>query len=584
MPLHNSERDKNFIPRFDRRFIDSDEDFHWIGEGSYGGKASGLAVIKKILSENFNKEDFPDIQIFVPKMIVIRTNVFKAFMERNNLYEFAFNEKNDIRIVNAFLQADLPVEILGDLRSIISNINSPLAIRSSSMLEDAKYEPFAGIYTTKMISNNLPNIDARFQKLIEAIKFVYASTYFKKSKDYFKISSNSIEDEQMAVIIQEVVGKNHNNRFYPHISGVARSYNFYAIGKSKPEQGTVSLALGLGKTIVDGGIGWNYCPIYPKSVPPYGDPQNMLKYTQTTFWTVNMNPIVSYDPTKDTEYLSLCDFYDAEYDNTLKFTASTYLSSENKIVMGVNNEGPRILNFARLLQLNEFRFNEMMLKLMKVCEEAFNNPIEIEFASVISKEEKKMKFGFLQVRPMVVSNEIVEIDDQEFIYGSNLVVCNRTIGNGIINNIKDIVFVKPEVFDKKSTIQIAKEIDHFNRQLVEQKRPYLLIGFGRWGSSDPWLGIPVEWGQISGAKVIIESTLSSINVELSQGSHFFHNLTSFKVCYFSINYDGNFMIDWDWLNMQKIVAETEFVKYINLSIPLSIKVDGRTGRGIIKKW
>jgi len=583
MPLHNSERDRNFIPRFDRRFIDSDEDFHWIGEGSYGGKAAGLAFIKKTLKENFNIDEFPNIKIYVPRMIVIRTNVFKAFMERNNLYEIALNESSDIRIVNAFLQADLPVEILGDLRTIITNTNSPLAIRSSSMLEDAKYEPFAGIYSTKMISNNLPNIDARFQKLIEAIKFVYASTYFKKSKDYFNVSSHDIKDEQMAVIIQEVVGKNHNNRFYPHISGVARSYNFYAIGKTKPEQGVVSLAVGLGKTIVDGGIAWNYCPVYPKSVPPYGDPHNILKNTQTSFWAVNMNPIVSYDPTKDTEYMSLCFLNDAEYDNTLKYTGSTYIAQENKIVMGVSNEGPRVINFSRLLQLNEFKINEMLIKLIKVCENAFENPVEIEFASVISKEEKKMNFGFLQVRPMVVSNEIIEIYDEDMKDEDLLTVCDRTIGNGIVTNIENVVFVKPESFDKKSTVKIAKEVEGINQNLVLKKEPYLLIGFGRWGSSDPWLGIPVEWGQISGAKVIVESTLSGINVELSQGSHFFHNLTSFKVLYFSINYDGKFKIDWDWLNSQSVFIETDFVKHIKLSKPLLIKVDGRTGRGIIKK-
>ncbi len=571
------------LPQFTRDFFESEESFSSIGDGSLGGKASGLAFIKKIIDDNFNPQEFPNAVVSIPKMVVLRTSIFDAFIERNNLFNFAINEESDYKIINEFLKADLPVEILGDLRTIIEKVKVPLAVRSSSMLEDAKYEPFAGIYATKMIPNNQPSLDTRFNKLIEAIKFVYASTFFKVSKDYFKVSSHSVNEEKMAVIIQEVVGQTRNLRYYPHISGVARSFNFYPSGKSKPDQGVVNLALGLGKTIVDGGVVWTYCPAYPKSPPPFGDPKDMLNTTQTTFWSVNMNPIVDYDPTKETEFLILNNLQEADYDNTLIHTASTYDSRSNKIVMGVGTDGPRIINFMPLLYMNDFGFNDLIKKIMKVASDAVKNPVEIEFAATIDKDTDKLHFGFLQVRPMVVSVEEVEIDNSELEGEDLLVASNRVMGNGIIENISDVVFVNPDKFDKKFTQKIAQEIDSINKILVKENHPYLLIGFGRWGSSDPWLGIPIDWSQIAGAKVIVESTLFGINVELSQGSHFFHNLSSFNVCYFSINYDGKFAIDWDWLNNQTLVNETEFVRHVKLNNPLKIKVDGRKGIGVIKK-
>lgn len=578
------QEEKNIsLPQFNRNFFESEESFSWIGTGSFGGKASGLAFIKNIIDQNINQEEFPNAIVSIPKMVVLRTSIFDSFMQRNNLFDFALNEESDIRIINEFLKADLPVEILGDLRTIIEKVKVPLAVRSSSMLEDAKYEPFAGIYATKMISNNQPSLDIRFNKLVEAIKFVYASTFFKASKDYFKISSHSVKEEKMAVIIQEVVGQNRNLRYYPHFSGVARTFNFYPTGKSKPEQGVVNLALGLGKTIVDGGIVWTYCPEYPKSPPPFGDPKDMLNTTQTTFWAVNMNPIVDYDPTKETEFLLLNNLQDADYDNTLTHIASTYDVRSNKIVMGVGADGPRIINFMPLLYMNEYGFNDLIKKIMKVSSNALNGPVEIEFAATFNKENDKLHFGYLQVRPMVVSAEEVNLDDSELEGDDVLVASNRVMGNGIIENISDVVYVLPDKFDKKFTQKIAMEIDSINKVLVNENKKYLLIGFGRWGSSDPWLGIPIEWGQIGGAKVIVESTLFGINVELSQGSHFFHNLTSFNVCYFSINYDGKFAIDWNWLNSQKIIKETEFVRHVSLNNPLKIKVDGRKGIGVIKK-
>jgi len=578
-----SEENNNIPSRFDRKFFESREDFTWIGEGSFGGKASGLALANKIIHEKIDAEEFSDVILNIPRMIVLRTQVFDWFMERNNLYDLAYSNEFDDNIIRVFLQSDLPVEILGDLRGLIENIHVPLAIRSSSMLEDAKFEPFAGIYATKMISNNQPSADTRFSKLTESVKFVFASTFFKASKDYFKVSSHKIQDEKMAVIIQEVVGQKHSDRFYPNFSGVARSFNFYPTGRAKPEQGVVNLALGLGKTIVEGGLVWSYSPAHPKSSPPFADPADLLKNTQTKFWAVNMNNVIEYDPTKEAEFMIRTDLSDADYDDTLRFIASTYDASSQRIVMGTGSPGPRALNFSQLLSMNEFRFNDLIKKLLKVCADAFSNPVEIEFAVTLQENPCKLRFGFLQVRPMVVSDETIDLDEKELYGDEVLLASDRVMGNGIIENIFDVVFVKPETFDKKDTNKIAYEIDSINKELVKSNSKYLLIGFGRWGSSDPWLGIPVEWGQIAGVKVIVESTLFGINVELSQGSHFFHNLTSFNVSYFSITYDGEFNVDWDWLNRQQIIKETNFVKHVKLVKPLVIKVDGRKSRGVIKK-
>ncbi|MEW5844001.1 MAG: PEP/pyruvate-binding domain-containing protein [Bacteroidota bacterium] len=582
--MNSSFSNNDIYPRFDRKFLESGEVITSIGDGSLGGKASGLALIKKTLQEKISSNEFPDVIINIPRMVVIRTDVFDAFMSRNNLYEIAYSDEPDEHIAMAFINASLPTEILGDLRSLVENIHVPLAVRSSSMLEDAKHEPFAGIYATKMIPNNHPDPDQKFIVLREAIKFVYASTFFKAAKDYFKVSSHSIQDEKMAVIIQEVVGQQYYDRFYPNFSGVARSFNYYPAGRSKPEHGVVNLALGLGKTIVDGGLVWSYSPLSPKSGPPFGDPYDMMKNTQTTFWAVNMNPVSEYTPAKETEYMNHLSLTEADYDSTMKNIASTYDVSSQRIVLGIGVDGPRVLNFAPLLGMNEFRFNDLVKKLLKVCEEALSSPIEIEFAVSVLKNEGKIRFGFLQVRPMVVPDESIELEEKELFGGDVLLASDRAMGNGIVENILDVVFVMPETFDKKNTLKIAEEVDAINRKLVSENTKYVLIGFGRWGSSDPWLGIPVEWSQIAGAKVIVESTLFGINVELSQGSHFFHNLTSFKVNYFSITFDGQFKIDWKWLDNQKVISETEFVKHVKLEKPLQIKVDGRKSRGVIKKW
>lgn len=563
---------------FNREFFDPERPITRIGGGSVGGKAQGLAFIHRFLNSELHQDRFPKIAVNIPHLTVLCTDVFDAFMQRNNLYEVAYSGAPDDRIAHAFQKGHLPAEMIGDLRRLIAQVHIPLAIRSSSMLEDAMYEPFAGIYGTKMIPNNQSDTDTRFRKLVEAIKFVYASTYFKAAKDYRQATAHRSEEEKMAVIIQEVVGRRHGERFYPEVSGVARSFNYYPTGRARPEQGVVNLAFGLGKTIVDGGISWVYSPAYPKVNPPYGSVGELLKQTQTEFWAVNMGKPPAYDPIRETEYLLKLHLEDAEDDSTLRYVASTLDSHSGRISIGTGPPGARILTFAPLLVLNELPLNELIKALLELCQNAVGAPVEMEFAMSL---KPAARFGFLQVRPMVVSQEEVDIGAEEM-HGANVLAASeKALGNGVYEGIRDVVYVRPDRFESRFTPRIAQELEQVNKKLVAEKRPYLLIGFGRWGSSDPWLGVPVEWGQVAGAKAIVEAMLENMNVELSQGSHFFHNLSSFKVSYFSVPHFGGHPIRWEWLEQQAGETELEFVRHVRLPAPLTVKVDGRSGRGVI---
>jgi predicted nucleotidyltransferase len=569
------------ISSFKRENVSSETGFSLIGSGEIGGKAKGLLFIKDVLASNDEITSVKSISVSIPRLTVITTSVFDEFLEINKLHDIAYSHESDSVIANEFQRGNLPASIVGDLRAIIKEAHIPLAVRSSSLLEDAMYEPFAGIYGTKMIPNNQSDIDSRYRKLTEAIKFVYSSTFFKRAKDYITATGKDIRDEKMAVIIQEVAGEKHGNHFYPDVSGVGRSFNFYPAGKAKPSDGVVNLALGLGRTIVDDGVSWNFSPSHPTVHPPYANIDELIENTQHTFWSVNLGTNVIYDPTKETEYLLHLDITDAEKEGTLDLCASTYSSESDLLKPGLFLAGPRIVNFAPILKFNALPLNNLLKTLLKVCEEAVKSAIEIEFALTLKQNEARL--SFLQVRPMVISDEEVELTDKEMESKENFLSSSHVLGNGTIESIFDIVYIKPESFEIKNSPMIAAEVENINKKLVGEGKPFLLMGFGRWGSSDPWLGIPVDWGQISGAKVIVESMLPNINVELSQGSHFFHNITSFQVLYFSIPFNESSKIDWGWLNKVQAVEEKKFLKHVRLIKPLLIKVDGRTGRGVIKK-
>ena len=567
------------LPRFDRQFFEGKERFTCIGNGAIGGKAAGLSFASEVLHREFSDERFQNIEVSIPRLTVLATDVFDAFLKTNNLFEIAYSEEPDHIIALAFQKGDLPANIIGDLRALITKITQPLAIRSSSLLEDAIFEPFAGVYATKMIPNNQPEPDNRFKKLIEAIKLVYASTFFEEARGYRKATGRESKDEKMAVILQEVVGRRHGERFYPDLAGVARSYNFYPIGSARPEDGLVELAVGLGKTIVDGGMCWAYSPAFPKVSPPFTT-ADLLRQTQTEFWAVNMGKPPAFDPIRETEYMSKAPVGEAEKDGILDRLTSTYDRANDRIVMGMSIDGPRVVNFAPLIRLDDFPLNDLMISLERAFKQAVEGDIEMEFAMTFDGD-RSARFGFLQVRPMVVSQEVVDIADSDYEAGNVVIASDRVMGNGQSENIVDIVYVKPDTFDAKNTRQMVAEIDALNRTLMAEKRPYLLIGFGRWGSSDPWLGIPANWGNIAGARVLVEATIPTMNVELSQGSHFFHNISSFQVFHFSVRHDSSHRLDWDWLASQEIIADSEHIRHVRVSKPICVKVDGRVSRGVI---
>ena len=572
------------LPVFDRKFWDGTFRCTQIGTGSLGGKAGGLVFIKDLLAEQIDPGSFPDVEINVPTMAVLATDCFDRFVTQNRLAELPFEAMADRRIAHAFQKADLPIELLGDLRALTVQVKTPLAIRSSSLLEDALERPFAGVYATKMIPNNQSDPDTRFRRLIEAIKFVYASTYFREARNYIRTTGIKPAEEKMAVIIQEVVGQRRGDRFYPDISGVGRSYNFYAFGPARPEEGVVNLALGLGKTIVDGGTAWTFSPAYPTNPPPFASVQELLKGTQTDFWAVNMGAPPAYDPVSETEYLVRANLADAEADDALRFLASTYNPERDRVVPGIESPGPRILNFAPLLGQEAFPLNELVKALLNAAEKTFKTKVEIEFAVTMQQqrgERLRVRLGFLQVRSMVVSDHVVDVSLKDLSDPRAVVASDMVMGNGAADDIQDIVFVRPDRFSPMHTPAIAEQLESINRELDGQQRPFLLIGFGRWGSSHPSLGIPVDWSQISGARAIVEATLPDMNVELSQGSHFFHNLSSFRASYFMVQHGHGFGINWDWLYQQPIVRETEFVRHVRPAVRLSVRVDGRTARGVV---
>jgi hypothetical protein len=571
------------IKPFERRFWDGADTFTKIGNGAIGGKASGLALVRDILARRFQREQFPSLELNVPTLTVITTEFYDRFMQDNNLYGEILRDYRDDQIALIFQRGELAPELVGDLRALISNFHTPLAIRSSSLLEDAMREPFAGVYGTKMIPNNQPETDTRFQRLVEAIKFVYASTHFRKARNYLKSTRRAPSAEKMAVIIQEVVGRRHNGRFYPDISGVARSINHYPTGHATPEQGVVSLALGLGKTIVDGGQVWSYAPSYPRATPPVRSLANLAKMSQATFWAVNMGKPPAHDPIKETEYLVRLDLKDAEWDGTLALTASTYQPQNDRLVTGIGQEGIRVVTFAPLLSARLFPLNDLLRHLLQVSAEETGSDIEMEFAMTFSRENNSVKcrLGYLQLRPMATRDKEISLSNAEMQSEKVIVRSSQVMGNGIIEGITDIIYVKPEMFKLSETPRIAEEVELLDRRLAESERPYLLIGFGRWGSSEPWLGIPVDWSQISGARAIVEAILPDVDIEPSQGSHFFHNLVSFQVCYLTVQLNGEDRIDFDFLSQQQALTETTFIRHIRIQQPLVIKVDGRRGRGIV---
>ncbi len=585
--LYREMRERGTITEFNPDTFDPKNSFAKIGNGSLGGKARGLGFINTLLANYALSFKFEDVDIFVPSAIVLATDVFDQFMEENDLFEFAITEDDDDEIINRFLEAErFPSKVVLKLIDFLNIVKTPLAIRSSSLLEDSQFQPFAGVYETYMIPNNDYDVDVRLDELIQTVKLVYASTFLSKAKDYLKATSYRLEEEKMAVIIQKLVGMAHEERFYPEISGVANSYNFYPIPPQESEDGISSIALGLGKTVVEGGNTVHFCPKYPKHLMHSFASGKSLNDAQQKFYALNIEGnLYPGDSPVPENLLVEYDLSVAEKDGTLNYVGSTYSPENDAIYDGISRPGFRLVTFAPILKHNIFPLPKILQMLFSYGTWGMGTQIEIEFAVNLSVPQgKRIEFAMLQMRPMVMTRESAYIEFSDADADEILCISDKVLGDGIIDNIYDIILVDKEKYDRGRSKDVAAEITQLNSKLLKEQKPYILIGVGRWGSLDPWLGIPVTWEQISGAAVIVESSFKDFNVEPSQGSHFFHNITSFRIGYFTVN-DSNKEnnVDWEWLSKQKAVEELEFTRHLRFEKPLLIKISGQKNKGVIYK-
>jgi len=577
---------RGVIAEFHREQFDEYLTFTRIGEGSIGGKARGLAFLDSLIKRNHLIDHYENIIITIPRTVVLGTDVFDEFMEENRLYEIALSNKSDREILEAFVAARLPFRIHEDLYTFITITKNPIAIRSSSLLEDSHYQPFAGIYSTYMIPNIQDDDRLMIQKLSLAIKSVYASAYYKDSKAYMTATLNVIDEEKMGIVLQEVCGHRFGDRFYPTISGVARSVNFYPIDPEQPEDGIANVAFGLGKYIVDGGNTLRFSPKYPRKVLQLSNPEMALRETQTAFYALDLNADSFQTCTDDAINIKKLRIKDAEQDNSLKWVASTFDYNSQIMRDGANVPGgKKVITFANILSHEVFPLAKILSEVLEIGQREMNKGIEIEFAVDLNvKKGDPVIFNLLQIRPIVESNETIEEDLNEIKKEETILCAKNALGNGVIKNMYDFVYIKPENFDAARTKEIAEAINNVNDRFLQEGKNYVLVGPGRWGSSDPWLGIPVKWPQISAARLIVESGLEHYRIDPSQGTHFFQNLTSFRVGYFTINpFINDGFYDLGYLSKFQATYEDEFVRHIRFKKPIFVKIDGKKKVGVVMK-
>ena len=564
-------------------FKPAQSSFLRIGSGSLGGKARGLAFVRHLLRTRRIAKRFPGVRISVPPAVVIATDMFDLFLSENNLSDFALHCDDDSQIEQCFLDSPLPESLTENLKAFLEEVRYPLAVRSSSLLEDSQYQPFTGVYETFMLGNQQADTKIRLEELSEAIKRVYASTFTQHAKAYVRATPYRLEEEKMAVILQQVVGALHGQRFYPDFSGVVRSHNFYPIEPMTYSDGIAAIALGLGRTVVDGGKCISFCPKYPRNLLQFSSVEDILANTQTEFCALELDDLPHGAGTGHLREVRF-GLDVAEADGTLNAVASTYSADNQAVYDGLSRPGPRIVTFAPMLKHGIFPIASILEMLVRAGEDALGNPVEIEFAVRLPECEEPAEFGFLQIRPLTLARdhqdlEIANVDPAQLICQST-----KVLGNGRIENLFDIVVVDSHRFERSRSQQVAEAVARFNATLSAENRPYLLIGVGRWGSNDPWLGIPVEWDEISGARVIVEAGFRDFRVTPSQGSHFFQNLTAFQVGYFTVNPDaGEGSLDWQWLSEQPAREERECVRHLQLTEPLRIVMNSRTSQGVIFK-
>ncbi len=578
-------KNRGVVAEFHRDRFDQYSNFARIGEGSMGGKGRGLAFIDSMIKTNDIFDDFKDTEIMIPRTVVLCTDIFSEFMEKNDLYPIALSDAEDEVILQQFLKARLPQKLVADLYAFLGAVNSPVAVRSSSLLEDSHYQPFAGIYSTYMVPHDGKSKTNMLMMITEAVKAVYASVFYKDSKSYMKATKNVIDEEKMAIVLQETCGDYYGSRFYPSFSGVARSLNFYPLGSERAEEGIANVAMGLGKYIVDGGVTLRFSPHHPNSVLQTSTLDLALRETQTYFYALDDNDKNFVPLVDDSFNLMKVRVQEAEEDGTLKYIASTFNPQDQRIYDNIYESGRKVITFANILHHNVFPLAEILQQVLRIAHAEMGRPIEIEFAVNLDYTEQPQHiFYLLQIRPIVDSKEMIQEDIGAIPEENTIISCDSALGHGITNDIYDIIYVKPEVFNASKNQLIVYDIEKVNKKMQEEEKHYVLVGPGRWGSSDHWLGIPVKWPHICNARVIVESGLSNYRIDPSQGTHFFQNLTSFGVSYFTINpFQNDGTYDLDFLNAQPAVYESEYIRHVRFEKPIVIKVDGRKNKGVVLK-
>jgi hypothetical protein len=563
--------------------MDPDADFVKVGRGSLGGKARGLAFLATCLRENPGiQKAFPQVEIRVPRSLVISTEGFDRFLDQNRLADAPVGEMTDRQILEMFRAGRFPEDFAESARAYLATADHPLAVRSSSLLEDAQFQPFAGIYSTYMLPNNHPDPRVRLQKLLEVIQMVYASTWLEAPRSYAHSTVHRIEEEKMAVIVQELTGRRYGDFFFPCISGVAQSYNFYPVADMKPEEGIAHIALGLGKIVVEGGTTLRFSPAYPSLLPQFSTVENILDNAQRFFYALKMSedsvsPVNGEDAT-----LVRLDVDDMKDHPSVRRLCSRYLPEDHRIRDGAGGQGYPVLTFFSLLKYGNPPLAEVLPRILEMGQRGMGCPVEIEFALNLEQPgESPAELTLLQIRPMSLRHRHMDIEIKAKEIERAFCYSELAMGNGEHNGLADIVYVKPEAFEPTRTVEIAGEISRFNANLVRQKRKYLLVGPGRWGSADRWLGIPVTWKDISGVAAMVETQTETLRADPSQGSHFFHNITSLDISYLTVSLEGRSFVDWDWLAAQPSAGETAHVRYVRLDTPLTLRIDGKTSRAVI---
>ncbi|RMG34053.1 MAG: hypothetical protein D6732_10895 [Methanobacteriota archaeon] len=578
------EKKRGVISEFDpEEFFNTP--FSRIGNGSLGGKGRGLAFVSSVLEriQDYLGKKYPNIQIAVPATVVIATDMFDKFLAENDLKDFVLDETHsDEEIVQRIISKNLPKSLKKAIREYAKHAKYPIAVRSSSLLEDSQFQPFAGIYETLLLPNTSRKYKQRAEEIEKAVKIVYASMFRQTARSYIQTVGQKIEVEKMAVILQQIVGRKHENRVYPSLSGVAQSYNYYPVSPAKAEDGIVHLAVGLGPSVTAGRKYLSFSPKFPKRLVQHYSPEASLKNSQSDFYALVLGD--TFDLTEgELATLKLFDLETAELDGELEWSASTVDFQNNRILDGLRDGGPRVVTFPFLLKYERFPFSQLIQELLLLWKTAFGTEVEMEFSMNLDYENKRHELYILQVRPLITEISPVDVNIETYESTDYVLYSNMALGNGFLKDIHDIVVVPPEIFNQTETVEIKEEISKLNAKLKSEGKKYILIGPGRWGTSDPFLGIPVRWEDIDFADLIVEYGLERFQIDPSHGSHFFLNITSARKGYFSIPYGSKGRIDWDWIKQMRLEEESQHVRHYRCEKPLNVVIDGKKGKGIVLK-